>query len=214
MSVEDEAKRNFKLNKSLPEKYQISVLKYFWQASPLSSNKKDNIPKFLKQIKLLSDFSDNELRTLSSFFHIRSYSSDEVIFEQNDSGFGFYIIFTGHVEVMARKNIELDDSDDSELDELVNIATLERNDYFGELALLQEDSIRSATAVSREHTILLGLFKPDMDELLEYHPHLAAKFLKSISMILANRLSVATFEIKSLKYKLSLTDKNVVDKKL
>ena len=79
MSVESQTSKDFKVSKALPEKYQISMLKYFWQASPLSSNKKDTIPKFLKKLKLLGDFSDNELRTLSKFFNVRSYSSDEVL---------------------------------------------------------------------------------------------------------------------------------------
>lgn len=207
-------KQDYKTAKALPEKYQISMLKYFWQASPLSSNKKDTIPKFLKQLKLLGDFSDNELRTLSKFFNVRSYSSDEVVFEQNETGFGFYIIFTGHIDILAHKNSDLEDLDIVGMDELIHVATLERNDYFGELALLQEDSIRTATAVARERTVLLGMFKPDMDELLEYHPHVAAKLLKSISMLLANRLSSVTSEFKTLKHKLSLMEKNVFEKKL
>lgn len=214
MSVESHNKHIYSTAKTLPEKFQISVLKYFWQASPLSSSKKDSIPKFLKQLKMLGDFSDNDLRTLSNFIHIRSFASDEIIFEQNETGFGFYIIFAGHVDILARKNTEQDESEAVALDELIHVASLERNDYFGELALLQEDSIRTATALAREHTVLLGMFKPDMDELLEYHPHVAAKLLKTISMILANRLSMVTSEIKSLKYKLSLTEKNGTEKKL
>lgn len=214
MSIESKTKHDYKTAKTLPEKFQISVLKYFWQASPLSSSKKDTIPKFLKQLKILGDFSDTELRTLSKFLHVRSFASDEIIFEQNETGFGFYIIFTGHVDILARKNADQDETDVVGLDELIHVASLERNDYFGELALLQEDSIRTATAMAREHTVLLGMFKPDMDELLEYHPHVAAKLLKSISMILANRLSMVTSEIKSLKYKLSLAEKNVSEKNL
>ncbi len=94
----------------------------------------------------------------------------------------------------------------------ITVASLEANDYFGELALLQENSIRTATAVASEHCALLGLFKPDMDELLDRHPQVAAKFIKSISMLLANRISNVTSEIKTLKLKIELLEKNATAK--
>lgn len=202
------------------KKISYSTLKYFWQAGPFGSDTTDNIPRFLKNLKFLSNFSDYELKKLSSFFHLRQFSPGEIVFEQDDTGFGFYIVLSGHVEVLASRNIlednELpnpDTKNKQENDLLIQVASLEKNDYFGELALIQENSYRTATAICRDHTVLLGLFRPDLDELLDENPKIGAKLLKSIAMIMANRLTAVTSEIKSLKYRLGLWEKNVSEKK-
>ena len=80
--------------------------------------------------------------------------------------------------------------------------SLEENDYFGELALLQENNFRTATAIAREQSQLLGLFKPDLEDLINEYPIVATKLLQSISVILANRLFSITSEVRYLKSKL------------
>jgi len=94
-----------------------------------------------------------------------------------------------------------------EIGEHTEVATdyelsLEKYDLFGELALLQENSIRNATAVAKSDTILLGVFKPDLDDMILEQPIIAAKLLQAISMIVANRLFHLTQEIIQLKSKI------------
>ena len=79
---------------------------------------------------------------------------------------------------------------------------LEQGDYFGELALLQQNSIRSATVVAQNSAQLLGIFKPDMDELISRHPVVATKLLQSVSMIIAHRLFSLTEEMSRLQTKI------------
>ena len=67
--------------------------------------------------------------------------------------------------------------------------------------------MRSATAVSKESCQLLGLFKPDLTEMIEHHPIVAAKLLQAVSMIIAYRLTDITREVKILKYKLTQLEK-------
>lgn len=211
MSYEGNIKEKIKTNNELPEKLNLSILKYFWQASPLSGGGDKAIPKFLRSIKVLKNFSDNELRILSHYLHLRYFSSKEVIFEQDENGVGFYFIYSGQVEILA-KNYKIDNHDELiEVTEeesgeknlpLIHITTLERRDHFGEIALLQDNSLRTATAIAKESCCLIGLFKPDMNELINNHPVIAAKLLQSISIILADRLSSVAREMKVLKYKL------------
>ena len=73
--------------------------------------------------------------------------------------------------------------------------------------MLQENSIRTATVVSKGICSLLGLFRPDVEELTEDYPVVATKLLNSISTIIANRLYSATREISRLKYKISQLEK-------
>lgn len=209
MSYESEVEKKLKENQEIDGKLNISVLKYFWQASPLSGGGDTAIPKFLRNIKVLKNFTDNELRILSSYMHLRFFSSKETIFKQDDYGVGFYFIHTGQVEVFA-KSIKSDgnqsNSNDSQLDAhqdpgLNFITTLEKYDHFGEMAILQDNAVRTAYAQAKESCSLLGIFKPDLNEMVNYHPVVGAKFLQSISIILADRLSSVSKEMKILKYK-------------
>ena len=203
MSFEDEINNKIKNKEELPNKLDLSMIKYFWQANPLSSRKGDNIPKYLRRIEVLKNLSDNELRILSQSMHLRNFENKEVVFRQHDLGVGFYFIYSGNVDVVVDSN-KNEDSDASDY-----LLSLEKHDYFGELALLQENSSRNATVISRGSTELLGLFKPDMENLITNHPVIAAKLLQSISLIISNRLFSVTKEVRELKYKLSQRDQGL-----
>ncbi|MFT6068659.1 MAG: CRP-like cAMP-binding protein [Bacteriovoracaceae bacterium] len=197
MSYEKEITSKIEKNEDLPKKLDISMVKYFWQANPLSSRKGSNLPKFLRRIEVLKNFSDNELRILSKFMHLRTFENKEVVFRQHDLGVGFYLVYSGHVDVI----VDSDKESDSERSNY--LLSLERRDYFGELALLQENSARNATVIARGNTELVGIFKPDVELLISNYPIVAAKLLQSVSLIIANRLFSVTREVRELKYKLS-----------
>ena len=85
----------------------------------------------------------------SKHMHHRSFGDGEVIFRQNDVGFGFYLLYAGHVDIMV--NVREEESADVNNDQdVTRILTLESGEYFGELSLLQEHSVRNASAVSRQ----------------------------------------------------------------
>lgn len=188
------------------EKVDIPFLKYFWQAGPFVSSKNQNVPKFLKKIHVLKNFTDYELYTLSRYFHLRTFGNKEVIFKQGDTGIGFYFIYSGHVDIIVEKDQLLAPEDD-ERPTTNHIITLEKFDYFGELALLQENSVRNATAVAKDSCSLMGIFRPDIDELIVENPIVAAKLLQSVSFIIGNRLFLLTNEIRRLKHKIALEEK-------
>lgn len=189
-------------------KLDFSILRYFWQASPLSGTGEHLIPKFLKNLKIFKEFSNDELRILSKFLHLRSFSPKEIIFNQDEIGFGFYLVLSGNVEIFSRVDFKKENDDaqwfQNEVGEnFVLLASLEKNEYFGELALLEENSLRSATAIAKNSTTLLGLFKPDINDIITQYPLVGAKILQAISVILANRLAAVNREVKTLKYKLT-----------
>ena len=71
-----------------------------------------------------------------------------------------YVIRSGRVDVVLKHNT---------LNPII-LAELEPGDFFGEMALLG-DSSRSATAVARERSELIGFFHPDLLEIINLHPH-------------------------------------------
>ncbi len=196
MSYEKEMRDKMSQGESPSDRLDIPLLKYLWDASPLSFMAKESYHDFFKKISVLSSFSDNEVRLFTKYLHRREFTPNEMIFRQGDSGYGFYFIFSGSVNIYANhQTLNADDPGDL-------IVRLEKRQYFGEMGLLEEFNRRSATIIAAENTVLLGIFKPDLERMLEIHPVLGAKFLRETALIMANRMGQLTREIVSLKKKM------------
>lgn len=200
MSYENEVKNIVGRGEEIPDKINISTLKYLWQAGPFSLNREDSLPRFLTKLNVLKEFSDYELKILSQYLHRRKFQRGEVVFQQGDVGYGFYFVFNGSVSIVHHTGKE------SDIKEHV-IAKIEKTQYFGEMGLLEEFNRRSASAVCLEQTTLLGLFKPDLEALLDRHPVVGAKFIREISLILAKRLGALTQEVSQLRHRLGEKEK-------
>lgn len=196
MSYEKEMMEKMSHGESTSDRLDIPLLKYLWDASPLAFIGGESYHEFFKKISVLSSFSDNEVRLFTKYLHRREFATNEVIFRQGDSGYGFYFIFSGSVNIYSNHQT-LNSDDPGDL-----IVRLEKRQYFGEMGLLEEFNRRSATVIAAENTVLLGIFKPDLERMLEIHPVLGAKFLRETALIMANRMGQLTREIVSLKKKM------------
>ena len=173
-NVEDKKANDIRLHKN-----KTSLPGFIWNISALSSKDGINIPRFLKDLIIFQDYSIGQLNDISNQFYVRTFEEGEVVFNNGYLGLGFYIIVSGSIKLITG-SVEDVESRNAEI-------VLEKADYFGELSLLQERSERNATAIAQESTVMLGLFRPDLDALIHSRPHMAAKFLQTISGIIANR---------------------------
>jgi CRP/FNR family transcriptional regulator, cyclic AMP receptor protein len=195
-SFENDIREQMLRGEGLPPRLDINIIKYLWHASPLSLGKGENIHGFLSNVPLFNHFTDYELRIFSRYIHRRNFYPKETVFRQGDTGYGFYFILQGSIDILT----EIMDGDDVHFHHVIN---LKRCQYFGEMGLLEEFNTRNASAVASEETVLLGLFKPDLEELLDQHPVVGAKFLREVSLILAARVSDLVREIMTLKKKMN-----------
>ena len=193
-SYEKEIKDSGNSFHKLSKKIDFGMMKYLWMANPMSRVRKDSIPRFLRNVELLKTFSDNELRILSKYMHSRKFSNSEVIFKEGEIGIGFYFIFSGLVE-LEKKDFE------NEI-EVQRFLTLDEFSYFGEMAILQDGTPRSATAKAKSACELIGIFKPDLEHLIEKQPVIAAKLIQSISLALADRLYYLAEEASKMSRKI------------
>ena len=67
------------------------------------------------------------------------------------------------------------------------LAELEEGDFFGELAFF-DDEPRSANAISKEDSELIGFFISDLLSLQERNPEMVNKILFNLGAILGERL--------------------------
>ncbi|MBF0314974.1 MAG: cyclic nucleotide-binding domain-containing protein [Oligoflexia bacterium] len=199
-SFESMIQRKIDTKDSMPAKLNISVLKFYWQSGLFASTNSNNIPVFLRHIEIFKNFRLHELKKLSEYLHHRTFEPGEVIFRQGDRGTGLYLVLSGEVNV-------------SHVQESTNrqsrVVLLKKYDHFGELALLQSKNVRTATAVAEAPCRLLGIFIPDLEEMLENDPTIGAKLLQSLSCVLVNKLSAATEELRVLGRKLIGLQHNV-----
>ncbi len=202
MSYEKDAMEKIARGEALPEKLDIPLLKYMWESSPISFHKKESYHDFFRKISVLNSFSDNEVRLFTKFLHRREFTTNEVVFKQGDSGYGFYFIFSGAVNVYSSHLSQPDDVGEF-------IIRLEKMQYFGEMGLLEDFNRRSASVTAAENTVLLGIFKPDLDRMLKLYPVVGAKFLRETALIMANRMGQITREIVGLKKRIKELEQRV-----
>lgn len=178
------------------ERVKTPIIKYFWEASNLSTAKSRSLHRFLRNVDVFNSLSDFELGTLAKYMHKRSFNPDELIFKEGDVSFGFYLIYSGTLDVFTAVRIE--NTSETKNQHVIQLGT---GDFLGELSLLERKSFRNASAVARSSLVVFALFKPDLDELIERHPVVAARLLQSLSLIVARRFTSVVTELKSLKEK-------------
>lgn len=137
---------------------------------------KSELEEVLLSMPPFKDLSNSHLKSIIKLMHNRVYIPNEMIFHQGDPGTGLYIIISGKVVIKQEE--------ESKTWELANLS---RGDFFGELALL-DDEVRSASAYATEDTQLAVIFKPDLDGFLSNYPKEGSKILKGIAQIIAVRL--------------------------
>jgi CRP-like cAMP-binding protein len=142
--------------------------------------KEGTIISVLRTVPIFQGLAFSDLKKIEIIVHERTFMPDEVIFHEKQPGAGMYIIKTGRVRLAKTIN-----------EKKVKIAELKENEFFGEMSLL-EDYPRSAEATAVEKTEVLGIFRPDLFDLIESNPRLGSKILLGLSQRLASRLRETT----------------------
>jgi CRP/FNR family cyclic AMP-dependent transcriptional regulator len=137
----------------------------------------------LKSVEIFSGLSDAELAALEESSIRRSYPKNTVIINENDVADSLYVIESGKVKVYC--------SDKNGKEFIMN--TLGSRDYFGELALLDDDR-RSASVRTMEKADFCIIYKQDFNQVLDQHPNIAKTLIRNIT----RRVRALTEKVKSL----------------
>lgn len=137
----------------------------------------------LKSISIFSGIPDADLRAIETLSVTRTYPKNTVIINEGDQANAMYLVVTGKVRVYV--------SDESGKEFILN--TMGPGDYFGELALL-DDEVRSASVITTEKSTFSIIYKDDFSKVILSHPNIALVLLKNLS----NTVRQLTENVKTL----------------
>jgi CRP/FNR family cyclic AMP-dependent transcriptional regulator len=130
-------------------------------------------PSELAEVKLFELLDENELSELASVIDSETVGAGQIIFNAGELGDALYIVRSGEVELYVKDTAG----------QKIVLTTVERNDIFGELSMLDERP-RSATAMALTDTELLLLDRNDLLLLFQKQPDAALNMLAAISTML------------------------------
>ena len=139
--------------------------------------------ELLRTVPIFSELPEADIAALARLTSRRTCPKDTVVFFENEEGDSFFCIVEGRIKV----TILGDDGRE------VILSVLGRGDFFGEMALLDNEP-RSATAIAVEDTELLSLHRNDFQSVLSDNRSIMSALIK----ILTARLRRANHQISTL----------------
>jgi phosphoserine phosphatase RsbU/P len=135
----------------------------------------------LKHVPLFGSLPLGELADMAASLRERRYLADTVLFREGDYGDRFYIVLDGQIEIV--KALGTDDER--------TLGLRGAGEFVGEMSLLSQDGLRTASVRVEEDAQVLELTRADFDALLHRHPLLAYEMLRVLSLRLRESHDVA-----------------------
>jgi len=150
-----------------------------------------NVFETLKNVPIFRGLKNSYVKEIERIIHHRYFKPHEIIFWEGEPGVGMYIVQEGEIAIYHGRDTKNEEE----------LARLSEGDFFGEMALLNEEP-RSATAISLTNSHIIGIFRPDLFNLFELKPQFGVKVLMRLADMLAIRLRKTNEELQELKIKL------------
>ncbi|HHG73954.1 Crp/Fnr family transcriptional regulator [Persephonella sp.] len=129
---------------------------------------------FLKEIPLLEDIPPEEIKKISTYFHLKEYKKNEYIFFEGDEEPGIYIVIDGIVKLIK----ETADG------KTVILRLVTPKEVFGWLVMGESRPTSTYTAQALVDTKVLYISNQDFLKLLNLYPALAVKITCDASKML------------------------------
>ena len=120
---------------------------------------------FLRSVSIFADIDPYDLQWISQIVVENNLKKNQYLFKENEVGDSFYIVQNG--EIAIRKGS-------------ITLETIHSKDYFGELALFDQQT-RSASAVATMPTTLLSIERAKFHRLLLSSPRIAVAMFYTTS---------------------------------
>ena len=122
----------------------------------------------LERVPLFADLTKKEIQQIARLFKERRFSEGETVIKEGSGGAAFFVIESGEATVFLRGKKH---------------TTLKPNDYFGEIAMIDEGT-RMATITAASELVCYGLTYWDFRPLVEANGVIGWKLLQRMARML------------------------------
>ena len=134
--------------------------------------------------------SAGEMKLLATFSSEERFSEGSMVFREGEKGDKLYIVLDGRVRISKFIPGVGEEA----------LAVLDRGDFFGELALI-DDKARSADAKAHDgDATVLSIDRATLNEILSMDPHASLQFLNLLCRMISRRLREINEKIVQWKY--------------
>jgi phosphoserine phosphatase RsbU/P len=126
----------------------------------------------LRHVPLFVSLPPSELADMANSLRETCYPAGTVLFHEGDHGDRFYIVLEGYIAIVKALG-----SDDERL-----LGLRGAGEFVGEMSLLSQDGLRTASVRVEEDARVLELTRADFDALLHRYPLLAYEMLRVLSI--------------------------------
>lgn len=120
----------------------------------------------LRTVPLLAQLKEKELKSLARRMRERSHPAGELVVEEGTGGIGFFMILEGSAEVVIRGETR---------------STLGPGDFFGELGLLNDGAVRSASVRALDGLLTAAMPAWEFKGFVREHPEVAWTLLTTMA---------------------------------
>ena len=139
---------------------------------------KPAIKALMREMPHFDRLDDEELEIMSKHIDYQKVAAGKTLVKEGDTGESLYYVISGEMEI----NKEALDGRHAVLARFKKGATV------GEMAIIENKSTRSATAITITETELLVLNRTRFNELAESNPNIALKITQNIANMISARL--------------------------
>lgn len=143
----------------------------------------------LKKVSLFYGLSDQTLTDFKDYFKLLNFDSEHIIFKEDSEGDTMYIIVDGEVFIEKRLDAE-------EIEHKV-LAVLTDGEFFGEMAVLENQRRFARARVGRPSTIY-EIRRSDLYDFIKKYPESGIHFYNGIMRTLLKRLRHTSNELTML----------------
>ena len=123
-------------------------------------------PELLAKVPLLSGLDKHSLESFSRTLRQRTFRAGQVAVVEGESGVGFFIVLDGTASVTIGGQ---------------PVRRLGPGDWFGEIALLTSDSVRTATVTAETDVSCVGVTEWEFKPFLAEHPDVAWQIMVTMA---------------------------------